>query len=193
MINSILTFVIGVGVGAVTSIFIVKKHYEEVSKQEIESVKEVYAKKKEMDEASKLDEDLKAVNEVIKKNDYATESEERVEKTAVTDNTGEDTDTDEDEDEDENENIYIIPGHEFGATDNITITLWYWTDGTVTNDNKKIIGNVEDCIGDDFMAHFGDDENDPDAVYVRNDVQKIDYEILKEYRGFSDYLEEQDE
>lgn len=187
MINSILTFVIGAGVGAVTSIFIVKKHYEEVSKQEIESVKEVYAKKKEMDEAAKLDEDLKAVNEVIKKNDYATWSEERVEKTAVTDNTGEDTD------EDENENIYIIPGHEFGATDNITITLWYWTDGTVTNDNKKIIGNVEDCIGDDFMAHFGDDENDPDAVYVRNDVQKIDYEILKEYRGFSDYLEEQDE
>ena len=105
----------------------------------------------------------------------------------MTDNTGEDTD------EDENENIHIIPGHEFGATDNITITLWYWTDGTVTNDNKKIIGNVEDCIGDDFMAHFGDDENDPDAVYVRNDVQKIDYEILKEYRGFSDYLEEQDE
>lgn len=46
MINSILTFVIGAGVGAVTSIFIVKKHYEEVSKQEIESVKEVYAKKK---------------------------------------------------------------------------------------------------------------------------------------------------
>lgn len=123
MINSILTFVIGAGVGAVTSIFIVKKHYEEVSKQEIESVKEVYAKKKEMDEASKLDEDLKAVNEVIKKNGYATESEERVKKTEVTDNTGEDT----------------------------------------------------------------------DAVYVRNDVQKIDYEILKEYRGFSDYLEEQDE
>jgi hypothetical protein len=130
MINSILTFVIGAGVGAVTSIFIVKKHYEEVSKQEIESVKEVYAKKKEMDEASKLDEDLKAVNEVIKKNGYATESEERVKKTEVTDNTGEDTD---------------------------------------------------------------EDENDPDAVYVRNDVQKIDYEILKEYRGFSDYLEEQDE
>ena len=58
-----------------------------------------------MDEASKLDEDLKAVNEVIKKNGYATESEERVKKTEVTDNTGEDTD------EDENENIHIIPGH----------------------------------------------------------------------------------
>lgn len=184
MINSVLTFVIGAGVGAVTSVFIVKKHYEEISKREIESVKEVYAKKKEMDEASKLDEDLKAVDEVIKKNDYATESEDRVEKPAA----GTDL-----EDTDENKNIHIIPRHEFGATDNITITLWYWTDGTVTNDNKKIIGNVEDCIGDDFMAHFGDDENDPDAVYVRNDVQKIDYEILKEYCGFSDYLEEQDE
>lgn len=181
MINSVLTFVIGAGVGAVTSIFIVKKHYEEVSKQEIESVKEVYAKKKEMDEH---DVDRKVAEKLIENNYYATESDERVEKPAA----GADT-----EDTDENENIHIIPGHEFGATDNITITLWYWTDGTVTNDNKKIIGNVEDCIGDDFMAHFGDDENDPDAVYVRNDVQKIDYEILKEYRGFSDYLEEQDE
>lgn len=184
MINSVLTFVIGAGVGAVASVFIVKKHYEEISKQEIESVKEVYAKKKELDEH---DVDRKVAEKLIENNYYATESEERVEKTAVTDNTGEDTD------ENENENIHIIPGHEFGATDNITVTLWYWTDGTVTNDNKKIIGNVEDCIGDDFMAHFGDDENDPDAVYVRNDVQKIDYEILKEYRGFSDYLEEQDE
>ena len=187
MINSILTFVIGAGVGAVTSIFIVKKHYEEVSKQEIESVKEVYAKKKEMDEASKLDEEHKDNNEIIKKKEYDTKTKENIKKTAVTDNTGEDTD------EDENENIHIIPGHEFGATDNITITLWYWTDGTVTNENMKIIGNVDDCIGDDFMAHFGDNEDDPDAVYVRNDVQKIDYEILKEYRGFSDYLEEQDE
>lgn len=181
MINSVLTFVIGAGVGAVASVFIVKKHYEEVSKQEIESVKEVYAKKKELDEH---DVDRKVAEKLIENNYYATESDERVEKPAA----GADT-----EDTDENKNIHIIPRHEFGATDNITVTLWYWTDRTVTNDNKKIIGNVEDCIGDDFMAHFGDDENDPDAVYVRNDVQKIDYEILKEYRGFSDYLEEQDE
>ena len=180
-INSVLTFVIGVGVGAAASVFIVKKHYEEISKQEIESVKEVYAKKKEMDEH---DVDRKVAEKLIENNYYATESEDRVEKPArIADP----------EDTDETKNIHIIPGHEFGATDNITITLWYWTDGTVTNDNKKIIGNVEDCIGDDFMAHFGDDENDPDAVYVRNDVQKIDYEILKEYRRFSDYLEEQDE
>ena len=126
------------------------------------------------------DVDRKVAEKLIENNYYVTETNESVENSVDT------------EDEDTTDKLYLIRSDEVGDTDYITITLWYWTDGIVTNDNKKIIGNVEELIGDDFMAHFGDDEDDPDTVYVRNDVQKIDYEILKEYRGFSDYLEEQD-
>lgn len=177
IISNVMTFVMGAGVGVAASVFIMKKHYEEISKQEIESVKEVYAKKKEMEER---DVDRKVAEKLIENNYYVTETNESVENSVDT------------EDEDTTDKLYLIRSDEVGDTDYITITLWYWTDGIVTNDNKKIIGNVEELIGDDFMAHFGDDEDDPDTVYVRNDVQKIDYEILKEYRGFSDYLEEQD-
>ena len=178
VISNVLAFVMGAGVGVAASAFIMKKHYEEISKKEIESVKEIYAKKKEMDEDTI---NRKVFEKLIENNYYSTESDERVEKQVNT------------EDDNATDKPYLIRRHEVGDTDYITITLWYWTDGIVTNDNKKIIGNVEELIGDDFMAHFGDDEDDPDTVYVRNDVQKIDYEILKEYRGFSDYLEEQDE
>ncbi len=177
VLSNVLTFVMGAGVGVVASVIVMKKHYEEISKQEIESVKEVYAKKKEMEE---LDVDRKVAEKLIENNYYVTETNESVENSVDT------------EDEDTTDKPYLIRRDEVGDTDYITITLWYWTDGIVTNDNKKIIGNVDELIGDDFMAHFGDDEDDPDTVYVRNDVQKIDYEILKEYRGFSDYLEEQD-
>ena len=51
-----------------------------------------------------------------------------------------------------------------------------------------IVANVDELIGDvdEVTSYFGEYENDPDTVYVRNDIQRIDYEILKEYRAFSD-------
>ena len=134
MNKNILTFVLGFISGSAATVIFAKKYYEKVANDEIEQVKETYARKAEIEEAGKIDEDLKA------------------------------------------------------DCDYTPMTLCYWTDGEVTNDDKKIVANVDELIGDvdEVTSYFGEYENDPDTVYVRNDIQRIDYEILKEYRAFSD-------
>lgn len=103
---------------------------------------------------------------------------------------GENTVTDEEPKEtaEDKKGPYVIQPEQFCDCDYTPMTLWYWTDGEVTNDDKKIVANVDELIGDvdEVTSYFGEYENDPDTVYVRNDIQRIDYEILKEYRAFSD-------
>ena len=90
-----------------------------------------------------------------------------------------------DEDEEPNE-PYVISPAEFGDCDYVSVSLWYYRDGVVTNDDGKIITNVEELIGDDFAEHYGEYEDDPDTVYVRNDEQGVDYQVLADYRNYSD-------
>ena len=171
MNKNILTFVLGFISGSAATVIFAKKYYEKVANDEIEQVKETYARKAEIEEAGKIDEDLKAVDKVIKEHQYNTVTDEEPKETA-----------------EDKKGPYVIQPEQFCDCDYTPMTLWYWTDGEVTNDDKKIVANVDELIGDvdEVTSYFGEYENDPDTVYVRNDIQRIDYEILKEYRAFSD-------
>lgn len=72
---------------------------------------------------------------------------------------------------------YIISPEEYGNNDDYnSITLLYHSDDILTDCSKEIIDNYEDIIGD-ALDHF--DEYEDDAVYVRNDEKRYDYEILR--------------
>lgn len=72
---------------------------------------------------------------------------------------------------------YIIPPDLFGNDDSYdTETLTYYSDGVLTDDQDNPIEDIQGMIGNDSLMHFG--EYEPDAVYVRNDRLKIDFEIL---------------
>lgn len=81
---------------------------------------------------------------------------------------------------------YIISPAELGECDYGVISLDYYTDGVIVDNCGNIIENVDELLGDDFAAHFGDYEEDPDTVYVRNDGLEIDYEILKNNVPYSE-------
>jgi hypothetical protein len=49
-----------------------------------------------------------------------------------------------------------------------------------------VIDDVEHTIGADSLTHFGEYEDD--SVHVRNDRLECDYEILRDYRKFSDII-----
>lgn len=72
MNKNILTFVLGFISGSAATVIFAKKYYEKVANDEIEQVKETYARKAEIEEAGKIDEDLKAVDKVIKEHQYNT-------------------------------------------------------------------------------------------------------------------------
>ena len=72
---------------------------------------------------------------------------------------------------------HIIPPGLVGDEDSYdTETLTYYSDGVLTDDQDNPIEDIQGMIGNDSLMHFG--EYEPDAVYVRNDRLKIDFEIL---------------
>ena len=151
MNKNILTFVLGFISGSAATVIFAKKYYEKVANDEIEQVKETYARKAEIEEAGKIDEDLKAVDKVIKEHQYNTVTDEEPKETA-----------------EDKKGPYVIQPEQFCDCDYTPMTLWYWTDGEVTNDDKKIVANVDELIGDvdEVTSYFGEYENDPDTVWA---------------------------
>ena len=182
ILNKVIIFVTGASLGSLVTWKLVKTKYEQIAQEEIDSVKEVYANQyqekehkeeessEEHEEHEEEDSDTSEYEELVEKTGYAAESEKEEEAEKEMNET----------------KPYVISPEEFGDSDYPTVTLWYYLDGTVTNDRHKIVSNVEELVGKDFADHFGDYEYDPDAVYVRNDEMEVDYEILKDYRDFSE-------
>lgn len=86
---------------------------------------------------------------------------------------------------------HVISPDEFGDQDGYDeISLTYYSDGTVTDDNDRAMDGdeIEETIGKDSLTHFGEYEDD--SVFVRNDRLKVDYEILMDQRSYADVLRE---
>ena len=85
----------------------------------------------------------------------------------------------------------IISPDEFGDQDGYDkVSLTYYSDGTVTDDDDRAMNEneVEETIGKDSLTHFGEYEDD--SVFVRNDRLKADYEILMDQRTYAEVLQE---
>lgn len=164
-------FAIGAAIGSAATIQFAKKHYEEIANEEIESVKEVFSRREE--ELSNITNEKveKRAYEIIteryshNKNDAETDKEEEVKHTM------------------ENR-PYVIPPEEFGETGYKKVSLNYYDDGVLTNENDDVISDVDNVVGKDSLSKFG--EYEPDSVYVRNEREKTDYEILADTRCYSD-------
>lgn len=84
---------------------------------------------------------------------------------------------------------YVISVDEFGDDDYDAKTLLYYADGVITDEDNQPINEPEKLIGNlaDIPLHFG--EYVEDAVYIRNEAESCDYEILKENLNFRDYIQ----
>jgi hypothetical protein len=73
---------------------------------------------------------------------------------------------------------YVISDVEYSEGEYNTETLHYYKDGVLCDDDFNVIKDVNGTVGSEALNSFGIYEGD--AVYVRNDQHKIDYEILLE-------------
>jgi len=171
LLSSVLIFAAGAATGAVASWYLLKTKYEQIAQEEIDSVKEAFAKRAAI-EKPPLEEYAAKLNECGYNLTGETEdnSEEKEETESM-----------------EDDMAYVISAEEFGEYDEYeSITLSYYADGVLTDEADEIIDDVEDIIGSDALTHFGEDPDDPDSVYVRNDRLKADYEILLDTRNYHD-------
>ena len=180
-VTPLVTFVLGAAVGSAVSWYFLKDKYEQIAQEEIDSVKQVFSgrgREERIDNAVnkiefsknkvEAEEDPKLINEVadiLKSNNYVNrEVQDLV---------------------DEAEKPYVISPDEFGELyDYENISLTYYADKVLADDNDELVEDVDDVVGYESLSHFG--EYEPDSVFVRNDRLKADYEILMDHRNYRD-------
>lgn len=169
-------FILGAGIGAVAAWGYAKKKYEQIAQEEIDSVKKVFHEKREKhDEESvkpegKTDERGNMNTSIDQK--YTDYNAGRIQKET---------------DDIPGERPYVISPDEFGEFDDYSkITLIFYADRVLCDDEDVPVDNVEELVGFDSLTHFGEFEDD--SVFVRNDVRKTDYEILRSLKQYSEVL-----
>ncbi len=85
---------------------------------------------------------------------------------------------------------HVIAPEDFGTLDYEQVSLTYYSDGVLTDDDDHAMDDdeIEESVGKESLTHFGEYEDD--SVYVRNDRVKVDYEILSDPRSYKDVLNE---
>lgn len=197
-IGTALAFFAGAAVGGFAAYTVLKKRYDDAVEEDIFSIKEAFHKreKKLMDEIAELKEHQQAdegSDEPSEKstpqtvvasnghqekgdiNDYARMvNRVAYAKTSVPQPV-----------EHEIEPPYVISPEEFGELDGYTqISLTYFDDGILSDENGVIIDEPEEIVGD-ALNHFG--EYEEDSVFVRSDPKKCDYEILRDLRSYAEF------
>lgn len=80
---------------------------------------------------------------------------------------------------------YVIAPYDFGTFDDYhQIELTYYADGILEDAEGNIIDDADELVGEGSLYTFGEYEDD--AVHVRNERLETDFEILKEYRTYSE-------
>ena len=173
---SILTFIAGAAIGSVATWAIVKKKYEKIAQEEIQSVKDVYARRNETKNVETVVEDTVEFTDE-ERDEYVNISQSQ---SYVSPDDLQTLAYDK---------PYVVSPYEFGELEDYDrFTLTYYADGFVTDENDCLLEDIENHIGFESLSHFGEYSEDPDTVYVRNDRLKCDYEILRDERKYEDIL-----
>ena len=196
MLKNVFIFVGGILTGTFVGAQIAKKKYEEIANEEIEEIRDYYREinkdladqlvdktsgpekveepkeveeSKEVEEVEEVIEERKQYENIIKRGNYM----------AV--------------DEEEQNNVcyeaYPIDPSEFGNEGkNATETLTYFADGVLVNEVDEVVEDPDLVVGRHHIDIFNEF---PDAtcVYVRNDLDGMDYEIIKDDWCWSDFDE----
>ena len=189
--KNLLCFVAGAAIGSVVTWKLIEKKYKDLADEEIESVIETFKNRKpritkdEVKETvekviNKWKEPKETVEDIVTAEGYYTEEEE----------TEEDDESNYTVDVDPGVEViapYVITPEQFGEYNEYgTKTLTYYADDVLTDeiDNPITSEEMETMIGPDALDHFGEYEDD--SVYIRDEMNEMDYEILKSEKMFSE-------
>lgn len=196
--NYIYALLIGAISGAVPAWYFTKKKYERIAQEEIDSVKEEFRKKidnlyqkyaaeygeknekpESTDHEKVVDGEILAYKRDTPRVDYTRFSKDPPEEVIAEAGTP---------DMPPEAKPYVIAPEDFGFEDYEPITLTYYKDGVLTDEDDEPVENPDDIVGSDYDSHFG--EYDQDVVYVRNERMKCDYEILRDERRYGEIVEQ---
>lgn len=185
-LSKFVVFTFGAAVGSVVTWKLVEAKYRQIADEEIESVREVYAKvygdstEEPEEEDGEDEEDQRIFDDLVKDLGYSSDEDKKkeTEKETKKESEGE-------EDEDDMVRPYVIEEEDFDDIGYETESLYYYDDGVlIYSITEEVIDDIDGLVGQDAIDQLL--ESGEDYIYVRNDELGIDFEILRDRRNFSE-------
>ena len=176
-LSSVIIFCGGVFIGGFLTWDFFKTKYEKIADEEITSVKETFEHREHRpDKNYKVEEALKgndAYINIIDSNSYRNYSNTEIE----TDKKGGTADM-------ELKQPYVITPEQYEDNVDYTKVSLTWYNDEVLEDDWGNVLDPDDVIGSDALKTFGQYEKD--SVFVRDDDEQIDYEVLLDTRSYKE-------
>ena len=176
-LSSVIIFCGGVFIGGFLTWDFFKTKYEKIADEEIASVKETFEHREPRpDKNYKVEEALKgndAYINIIDSNSYRNYSNTEIE----TDKKGGTADM-------ELKQPYVITPEQYEDNVDYTKVSLTWYNDEVLEDDWGNVLDPDDVIGSDALKTFGQYEKD--SVFVRDDDEQIDYEVLLDTRSYKE-------
>lgn len=192
LFKGLCIFAAGALAGAAVAARVVRDKYQQEAEEEIAEMREYYrelrknAKTPNEDKMIEEDENNKEEKEVEEENSKNEYNE--IVKGYTNYTQYNDTDIKENKEEKEERTNYepfIIDVEEFGEDPTYdTATLTYYKDKVLTNDLDDVIDYS--VAGEENLKIF-DEHPDCKAIYVRDDIYMVDYEILRDPYQYDEY------
>lgn len=193
LFKGLCIFAAGALAGAAVAARVVRDRYQQEAEEEIAEMRDYYRElrknAKTPDEDKMLEEDEnskeeKEVKEENTKNEYNKIVENYTNYTQYND-----TETKENKKEEKEERTnyepFIIDAEEFGEDPGYdTATLTYYKDKVLTDDLDDVIDYS--VAGEENLKIF-DEYPDCKAIYVRDDIYMVDYEIIRDPYQYDEY------
>lgn len=176
-LSSVIIFCGGVFIGGFLTWDFFKTKYEKIADEEIVSVKEIFEHREPRpDKNYKVEEELKgndAYVNIIDSNSYRNYSNTTIE----TDKKGGTADM-------ELNRPYVITPEQYEVNVDYTKVSLTWYSDEVLEDDWGNVLDPDDVIGRDALTTFGQYEDD--SVFVRDDDEQVDYEVLRDTRSYEE-------
>ena len=187
-LSSVIIFCGGVFIGGFLTWDFFKTKYEKIADEEIASVKETFEHREPRpDKNYKVEEALKGndayinvspgvaerIIQIIDSNGYRNYSNTEIE----TDKKGGTADM-------ELKQPYVITPEQYEDNVDYTKVSLTWYNDEVLEDDWGNVLDPDDVIGSDALKTFGQYEKD--SVFVRDDDEQIDYEVLLDTRSYKE-------
>lgn len=190
LFKGLCIFAAGALAGAAVAARVVRDKYQQEAQEEIAEMREYYrelrknAKTPNEDKMLEEDENNKEEKEENTKDEYNKIVKDYTNYTQYND-----TETKENKKEEKEERTnyepFIIDVEEFGEDPTYdTATLTYYKDKVLTNDLDDVIDYS--VAGEENLKIF-DEHPDCKAIYVRDDIYMVDYEILRDPYQYDEY------
>jgi hypothetical protein len=195
---NVLFFTVGAAIGSAVTWKVVKTKYDRLIQEEIDSVKEAFVEvygehKADMDEEIPEEEededpsegvhqiDWSELEDLDEEEEYTPTKEDLLEYESLVHNYHDEKGGA----HEVKKEPYVIAPYDFGELDDYsTIELTYYMDGILEDDEYHIVTDADSLIGPKALTTFGEYEDD--AVFVRNDYLRTDFQILKDYRTYDE-------